>query len=622
MAPRDVHPVSNFVDGREVADPQWYSHAVSLEGNGRLILTSGQVGQRKDGSWPKTSGEQIKQALSNLADVLWAAGASSRDIAQLRFYVVDWDLKNGMELVEPVIALLTETYGTTYRPLTTLIPVPKLAFPEAKFEIEAVASVGGLARPWNASDGHLRLPSAVATAHPVPPVEVDVVIVGGGFSGLTAAYDAHQAGLKTVLLEAKHRVGDRSRSQALKSGPGFVEMGATWINKTTQPSIYALTRKFGLETSEQYTTGDVVFQDHNGKFDDPQSAQNLFKMVVDIETTTASMDIHRWEDFPEDQDVSFAEWLAQKDLWHDPAIKSFSSFLTAAVVGREPDEVGAHYFLDYIKSGGGYISLTTEGEMGAQSLKVKNGTSAIAMALASSMPPGSVMIHSPVESITQSGNVVEVTTSAGSRYKAKKVIMTIPTNTYSEIKFSPPLPPANRALVSRTKPGVYAKMLLTYKAPWWRDAGLVGKFTSLVGPICFSWDVCDASLEQYSLALFVAGNIAARWHSLNELEREEAIIEHLAKLVGPKLADKARDILEVNCVEWTKEEYIGGAPTSAIGPKLLSKYGYAMRQPFGHVHFGGGEMAHEWKGYLEGAVTSGQRAAREVTSLLVGTAPS
>ena len=70
-------------------------------------------------------------------------------------------------------------------------------------------------------------------------------------------------------------------------------------------------------------------------------------------------------------------------------------------------------------------------------------------------------------------------------------------------------------------------------------------------------------------------------------------------------------------MEWTKEEYLGGAPTSALGPGLLKKYGVTMREAFGSIHFGGGETAYEWKGYMEGAIRAGQRVAHEVVEILV-----
>lgn len=155
-------------------------------------------------------------------------------------------------------------------------------------------------------------------------------------------------------------------------------------------------------------------------------------------------------------------------------------------------------------------------------------------------------------------------------------------------------------------------MLLTYSNPWWRDAGLSGKFRSQIGPICFSWEVSNFEDKSFTLALFIAGDRAAKWYSLSKMARQHNVIEHLATMVGEEYAKQARDVLEYNAGEWTEEEWFGGAPTSAVPPHLLSQYGEAMRAPFKNTHFAGGETAREWKGYLEGALRAGTRAADEV----------
>lgn len=205
-----------------------------------------------------------------------------------------------------------------------------------------------------------------------------------------------------------------------------------------------------------------------------------------------------------------------------------------------------------------------------------------------------------------------VETANGLKINCKKVIMAIPTNVYGNIHFSPPLPMSKRAIVSRTKPGVYAKVVLTYAKPWWRDIGLVGTFNSVKGPVCFSWEISDFQTNNYSLAIFIAGDAAHNWHQLSSLRREEAVLSHLAELVGHEHGHLALDVLEINEKEWTKEEFIGGAPTSAMGVGELSKYGQALRDPFINIHFGGGETAFEWKGYLEGALRAGSRVAEEI----------
>lgn len=117
------------------------------------------------------------------------------------------------------------------------------------------------------------------------PENVDVVIVGAGFSGLQTAYDLHRAGLSCVVLEANPRVGGRSYSYALNSLAGIVELGATWINKDTQPDVYALTQEFGIDVVPQDGKGDVLWQNREGQIwragkDDP--------IVVSLQSTRIS----------------------------------------------------------------------------------------------------------------------------------------------------------------------------------------------------------------------------------------------------------------------------------------------------------------------------------------------
>ncbi|KAJ5698462.1 hypothetical protein N7462_000467 [Penicillium macrosclerotiorum] len=617
MAPRENKPSITFVNSLSAANPGWHSSTISSCGEQHVVVTSRQTAQRKEGTWPTTSDDQVQQAVDTLASTLKAGGASAKDIVKLTFYPVDWATEQADDLLSPILQLLIDKHGTRRHLLVTTVPVSKLSSPEAMFEIEAIALVAGASWPWeDTQDLH----------SPVPPVKVDVVVVGGGFSGLAAAYQCKEAGLDAVVLEAKSRIGGRSRSQQLNSGPGVVELGATWINKFTQPEVFALTQKFGLELAEQYTDGDEVFQRPdgtiirslqgsmgNGLTEEDREQEAL--LVGALMERPETLDIRKWSDFAPEEDITLAEWVSHLGCTGD-YVQSIASHFCSAILGRGSDVVGAHYFLDYVKSGMGFLSLVTEGEMGAQSLKVKKGTSEIACSLGRALQPGSILLNTPVDTILQHGEDCQVNTSTGISFKARKVILANPTNTYSDIRFSPPLPVKKIALVSDTKPGYYAKVVASYREPWWRNAGLNGKFISLKGPICFSWDTSDLDDAQYSLAFFIAGDIANQWNQLPSLQQEAAVINHLAELVGTELADHAYNVLEINIVEWNKEEYIWGAPTSVMGPTMLSQYGEELRKPFLNLHFAGGETAYEWKGYLEGAITAGYRAAAEVVKVL------
>ena len=120
--PQDVHPPLGS-----------YSHQIEVKGNERLLVISGQVGMREDGTVPEDPFEQIDIAFENIFHNLRAAGMDVKDLIKVNYYLVgEIDTAKRREII------LSRLQGN--QPCSTLVYVAALASPVYRVEIEAWAS--------------------------------------------------------------------------------------------------------------------------------------------------------------------------------------------------------------------------------------------------------------------------------------------------------------------------------------------------------------------------------------------------------------------------------------------------------------------------------------------------
>ncbi|KAF7554948.1 hypothetical protein G7Z17_g2575 [Cylindrodendrum hubeiense] len=466
----------------------------------------------------------------------------------------------------------------------------------------------------------------------ISPIRSDVVVVGAGFAGLQAAVDVQKSGLSCVLLEATGRVGGKSLTHKLSSMDGTVELGPTWMNHKTQPRMLALAHKYGLELYEQVQGDLQVLQDVNGTLHhhkqgefpesmDPKVVEALERIVAMMETEAAKFHpdkLGTWIDPkqpPNIPDISFEEFLRRNEV--TGIAYGLMRWFSTGLFGVEPREIGMHYVLDMLRQGHGWTSISTDDENGAQFIKFKRGTTALCEAMANDLTPGSVVLDAPVVDISQYNDSCIIKVKDGRIFSCEKMILTNPAYTYTGISFNPPLPPIKRELAIKTRRGRYSKTVLTYRTGWWKDAGLLGIFVSFTnGPIGFTWDISRPEKGQYSLACFVCGDWYNDHFDKSPLEREQALLAHLAEMVPESKKSLVYDVAEYSEKDWYTPKYIEGAPMGVIGPGDWARLAPALRQTFRGVHFAGTDTASYWKGYMEGAVESGSRSACEVISLL------
>lgn len=225
-------------------------------------------------------------------------------------------------------------------------------------------------------------------------------------------------------------------------------------------------------------------------------------------------------------------------------------------------------------------------------------------------------LSSGVVSIEQFDDYAAICTSDGKLYHAKKIISSVPTCLLPLIKFTPTLPLAKKTLTESTKLGYYSKTVLVFSEPWWRAANLSGAYSSNFGAIAFTRDTCTPENGQFSITCFHVGETGRKWSALEDTERRRVVLEEFKAAFGT-IVSEIPEPLNIIEKEWTKDPWARGNPNPVMMPGLMtSDAGQSIREPVQHVHFVGTETSYEWKGYMEGAVLSGIRGAKEVIDLL------
>lgn len=126
--------MKEFRNPQEIHEPVGsYVHQIEIKGNERLLVISGQVGMKQDGTVPDDPSEQLGLALDNIVRNLHAANMDVKDLIKINWYLVgEFDTAMGRELIS------SKLQG--HKPCSTLVYVTALAAPAYRVEIEAWAS--------------------------------------------------------------------------------------------------------------------------------------------------------------------------------------------------------------------------------------------------------------------------------------------------------------------------------------------------------------------------------------------------------------------------------------------------------------------------------------------------
>jgi monoamine oxidase len=453
----------------------------------------------------------------------------------------------------------------------------------------------------------------------------DVVVVGAGFAGLTAARKIRAAGHSVIVLEARNRVGGRVENHDL--GGGVVsERGGTFVGPT-QDRLMALANTLGVKTFKTYDTGNNVYVNGSGRSTfsdtgplgsappDPTALAELTAVVARLDQMSQSVPVDApWEasSAGDWESYTLERWIKENSA--SPSFQALVPLATRPIFGAEPRELSLLFTLFYIASSGneqnpGTFERNFDTRGGAQESRFVGGSQVIALKIAQQL--GSrVVLSSPVRRLVQGARGVTAYSDKVT-VKAKRAIVAIPPALAGRIYYEPLLPFQRDQLTQRYGQGTLTKVAAVYDRPFWRDAGLTGQAVDIGGPVSATFDdsppTATSSHGPGVIFGFVGGDNARSYAAMSPAARKTAVLNQYANFFGAQ-ATKATGFFETS---WSGEEWTRGCPVGIPSTGALLAYGPWIRQPIGRIHWAGTETSGYWNGYMDGAVRSGERSASE-----------
>jgi monoamine oxidase len=393
-----------------------------------------------------------------------------------------------------------------------------------------------------------------------------VVVVGAGFAGLAAADALRAGGVEVTVLEARDRVGGRVWSVPFAGS--VVERGAEFI-LPQNTAVESLAARFGLPLVRKGTP----YGRRAPRGEEAVSASELDAVFDRIAAGEVA---------------SSAETVSEaiEGLALEPRMAALIRARIEVSMGHPADDLRSEVLGEGAATFGDFDSYT-----------IRGGNAELARALASELG-GAIHLSSPVRSLRWGDHGVTVGTDAG-ELDAHAAVIAVPTAPLSEISFKPRLHGPTAEALASVRYGQNAKLFVALRAPSPPSAIMS------VRRRFWSYTQLDPNGEPAPFATAYAGTIGAV-DELADSAPPTRWIEELAAL-RPELELNPEGALLSTWHDdpWVRGSYSARSVSSPLRDGDLST-------PIGPLYFAGEHTAGDWHGLMEGALRSGQRAARQL----------
>ncbi|WP_028267943.1 flavin monoamine oxidase family protein [Arthrobacter sp. MA-N2] len=450
----------------------------------------------------------------------------------------------------------------------------------------------------------------------------DVVIVGAGPSGLTAARELKKAGLSVAVLEARDRVGGRTWTDTIDGA--MLEIGGQWVSPD-QSALMGLLDELGLKMYSRYRDGESVYLAPDGHRTRYTGASFPVSetTAAEMDKLTAILDGLAAEIGPEEpwahpkarelDTISFHHWLRQNST-DEEACNNIGLFIAGGMLTKPAHAFSALQAVLMAASAGSFSNLTDEDFI--LDKRVIGGMQQVSLLIAAELGDD-VVLNSPVRTINWEpargegeGHRVTVESECAI-VNARFVIMAVPPNLYSRVSFNPPLPRRQHQMHQHQSLGLVIKVHAVYSTPFWREDGLSGTGFGADALVQEVYDNTNHGDTRGTLVGFVSDEKADAVFELSAEERKKAILESIANFLG----ERALDAEVYYESDWGSEEWTRGAYAASYDLGGLHRYGKDQHANVGPIYWSSSDLAAEGYQHVDGAVRMGLgTAARIVTA--------
>jgi len=426
---------------------------------------------------------------------------------------------------------------------------------------------------------------------------LDVVVVGGGFAGVTAAREAALRGARTLLLEARDRLGGRTWTAPWEGLD--VELGGGWVH-WHQPHTWSELTRGGIgvqlsepEASTHWWVGD---ERRSGTAEErdaiAERGWNSFVAGCDEALPNPYRPLDGGAAMEAFDRLSIIQRIDQLGL--DEEERAVLVAECESLAHGFAHEAGAFAVVRWHQLSGGSLALT---QYTGGRVTIQGGTQALLGAIARGADV-ETRLETPVAAIVQTADGVEVTTAAGDTLPARAVIVAVPVNALGGIRFEPGLSALKQEAIATGQASRGIKIFIRARGDEATQNAI--RAGHEFGYLATEWRYDDGTQTLIGFGLDAAAIVAS------DLRAVQAAMDTI--LPG-------YEVLDATAHDWLSDPYARG--TWAIHrPGWYSSYHAEMQRPEGRIVLAGSDLANGWAGFMDGAIESGLTSARAAVRLV------